>query len=365
MDALKVETAHAAYPILFESSFERLADSIAAIGKDYSRIGIITDETVASIYLGQLEAALSPLQKPVHHHAFAPGEKSKHFQTMNGIYDFLIEKKFDRKSLVVALGGGVAGDMAGYAAATYMRGIDFIQVPTTLLAQVDSSIGGKTGIDHRGYKNIVGAFYQPQLVYINTATLATLPEREFRAGMAEVVKHGLIRSEPYLAFLEQDAAGIKSLKHEAIAAMVRQSCEIKAAVVSADEKEAGLRAILNFGHTIGHAIERLKELELLHGECVSIGMAAAIAICEKEGTLSSAEAQRAKAAISLFGLPMKVQDLDSETVYKELFHDKKTQHNRLSFVLLEGIGSCRIDNGLDKESILAGIEAIIETGGRA
>ncbi len=362
MQVLEVKTPQQTYPILFESSFDKLAASIMQTGNQYSRIGIITDDNVGAVYLEEIGAALSPLKKNIHFYSFTPGEKSKNFETLNGIYDFLIESKFDRKSLLIALGGGVVGDMTGFAAATYMRGVDFVQVPTTVLAQVDSSIGGKTGMDYKGYKNIIGAFYQPQLVYINTATLKTLPEREFNAGMAEVVKHGLIRSADYLTFLENNVDAIKSLDHKAITKMIMQSCDIKAAVVSADEKEAGLRAILNFGHTIGHAVERLKELTLIHGECVAIGMVAALDMSVAKGTLSGDEAERGKRAIALYGLPMSVADLKNDEIFNELFHDKKTQHNKLNFVLLDGIGSCYISKDVERSIIDIGIEGINENG---
>ena len=359
MNSIHVETPHKNYNIHFDASFKPLLGHISKLEKNYSKIAIISDDHVAPLYTSEVINALESLKVDILSFDFAHGEINKNYMTMNLIYDFLITNQFDRQSLLIALGGGVVGDMVGFTAATYMRGIDFIQIPTSLLAQVDSSIGGKTGIDFNGYKNIVGAFHQPEMVFINTKTLRTLPAQEFASGMGEVIKHGLIKDETYMSFLENNVAAIKSLDHEAITELIKRSCLIKSDVVSNDEKELGLRAILNFGHTVGHAVERLMNFKRLHGECVALGMIAASYISYAVGNLTKVDLDRIASLIGLYELPVKVDGLSPEAVYKELFFDKKTKHHQLNFVLLETLGTCYMDNRVENKLIMEGIKAIL------
>lgn len=360
MKILNVNTNNKKYSITFHSDFSNVSNEIINLEKNYSKIAVISDDNVDKLYTEIILKELQKVNNKVFSYSFKHGEENKNHNTIINIYDFLINNKFDRKSLLIALGGGVTGDMVGYVAATFMRGIDFVQIPTSLLSQVDSSIGGKTGIDFNGYKNIVGAFHQPELVYINTNTLKTLPTNEFNSGMGEVIKHGLIKDSKYLNSLIINNESIKQLDHDTLTDMIITSCSIKADVVSEDEKEHGLRAILNFGHTIGHAIERLKDFELLHGECVAIGMIGAAYISLELGTLTNEEVNKIYNVIDLYNLPTYVEDLNEEVIYNEMFHDKKTANDSLSFVLLNNIGDNYIKNDTPKEIIIKAIRKIIK-----
>jgi len=359
MNSIHVETPQKNYNIHFEASFKPLLGHILELKKNYSKIAIISDDQVAPLYSSEVKTTLESLNIEILSFNFPHGEINKNYKTINSIYDFLITHQFDRQSLLVALGGGVTGDMVGFTAATYMRGIDFIQLPTSLLAQVDSSIGGKTGIDFDGYKNIVGAFHQPEMVYINTKTLKTLAAQEFASGMGEVIKHSLIKDEAYMSFLENNVVAIKNLNHEAITELIRTSCLIKSDIVSHDEREQGLRATLNFGHTIGHAIERLMNFKRLHGECVALGMVAASHISYAIGHLTKNDLNRISSIIVLYDLPVKTNGLSPDTIYKELFYDKKTKHHQLNFVLLKKLGLCYMDSAIEKKMIMEGIKAIL------
>lgn len=360
MDSVIVTTPNKSYDIVFESNFNALADKIQQLNKNYSKIAIITDDKVGSLYSDDVKAVLSTLEVEVNVIVFPNGEKNKNYKTINHFYEQLIENQYDRKALLVALGGGVVGDMVGFTAATYMRGVDFVQVPTSLLSQVDSSVGGKTGIDFKGYKNIVGAFYQPELVYVNTATLKTLPPEEFASGMGEALKHGMIQDSAYLEFMINEQALIQKFDHEAVSRLVGRSCEIKAAVVSEDEKEHGLRAILNFGHTIGHAVERLKNFELTHGGCVALGMVASAHIAQGLGHLSDEDVEFIIDAISLYKLPTYTTGLTVEEVYEQLFYDKKTSHSVINIVLLNPLGSCYQNKSLTETEIKEGLKVILK-----
>lgn len=360
MKYINVNTPLNKYKIVFEKDFHNILGQIKQLGINYSNIGIISDDNVAPLYSSELVTSIKELNVSTHTFIFPHGESNKNYTTINSIYDFMINNNFDRKSLLIALGGGVVGDMTGFVAATYMRGIDFIQIPTSLLAQVDSSIGGKTGIDFNGYKNIIGAFYQPKLVYVNTATLGTLEKREFASGMAEIIKHALIMDSDYLNSLEKEYADIIELDHNALQNLIANSCEIKSKVVSEDEKEQGLRAILNFGHTIGHAIERLKNFTLTHGECVALGMIASSNISMLLGDLSLEDVKYIEHIIKLYNLPVKVTGLELDTVYQELFHDKKTLHNQINIILLDTLGSCYQNKNLTKKEIQKGLKAILK-----
>jgi len=361
MNNLKIKTGSREYPIHFQSDFKHLYQAIVDINKNYSSFVIITDSNVEKLYVDEIKDQLSEFGKPVLVSVFTAGEKHKNIESIMTFYRDMIKFEADRKTLVIALGGGVAGDMAGFCAATYMRGVDFIQIPTTLLSQVDSSVGGKTGIDFNGYKNIVGAFYQPMFVYINVNTLKTLPKREFYAGMGEVIKHGFIRDLEYVQFLEEYKDEILEYNTDRLIEMIAWSCRIKKSVVDEDEKENGIRALLNFGHTFGHAIERLKEFELIHGECVAIGMHGGLTLSKELGLISGDELERGLKLINDYHLPIKVKGLERDQVYKELYHDKKTTHNMLVFALIDTIGSSRLnDKSIEKKLIDLCLMRILE-----
>jgi 3-dehydroquinate synthase len=316
---------------------------------------VVTNDTVAPIYLQRVLAAL-PSDR-THALLLPDGESFKTLATWSRIIDELVKLKATRDACLVALGGGVIGDMVGFAAASYMRGIDFVQAPTTLLAQVDASVGGKTGVNHARGKNLIGAFHQPRAVIADVATLASLPEREYLAGLAEVVKYGMIRDAAFLAWLESNAGAIRSREAAHVAHLVEQSVRNKAEVVAADEREAGARALLNFGHSFGHALETLTQYrEFLHGEAVAIGMVVAATLSESRGLLQAGEAKRLSALLSGLGLPVHLPlQVDSEALLDSLALDKKTLGGRVRLVLLEAAGSARVDAGSSREDILAAI----------
>lgn len=361
MDKIQVATGNQPYNIYFQKSFDGLNTLLKhyCYNKDI-KIGIIVDSNVDLLYTNELIRSLKEYTN-MDTFVFDAGEKSKNIDTVTKAYDFLIQRKFDRKSILLALGGGVVGDLTGFIASTYMRGIDYIQIPTTLLSQVDSSVGGKTGFDYKGYKNMIGTFYQPKFVYMNLNTLKTLPPTEFNAGMAEAIKHGYIMDKAYLEYIRIHKASIKNLTYEHILALVQGSCRIKSQVVSQDEKELGLREILNFGHTIGHAVESLCQFNKLHGECVSIGMIAALYISSKVYALSTEEVKEAKALLQYFDLPTGItleEHIDTEEVYKALWMDKKTKLGTLHFVLLDEVGKANRNTSLNKELIIESIQAL-------
>ena len=261
--------------------------------------------------------------------------------------------------MLLALGGGVTGDITGFAAATYLRGIDFVQIPTTLLSQVDSSIGGKTGVDFKAYKNMVGAFYMPKLVYMNLSTLNSLPEREYLEGMGEIIKHGLIRDTEYFYWLKENKDKIISRDYETVKKMIFVSCNIKRVVVENDPKEKGERAVLNFGHTIGHAVEKAKNFSLLHGECVAIGMAAATYISLKKGNIAEKEYNEINNVISDFKLPVYTTGILASDVVKATKNDKKMDSGVIKFITLEENGHAIIDRTISEELLLEATETVI------
>lgn len=304
---------------------------------------VVSNATVAPLYAAGVCAALQKRYKQVHVVQLPDGEEHKNWQTLNLIFDALLQHGCDRKTVLFALGGGVVGDMTGFAAACYMRGVPFVQVPTTLLSQVDSSVGGKTGINHPLGKNMIGAFYQPRLVVCDLATLDTLPQRELSAGLAEVIKYGPIADMEFMAWLEASMDALLAREHGALAHAVRRSCEIKAWVVSQDEREAGLRAILNFGHTFGHAIEAgLGYGAWLHGEAVGAGMVMAAELSQRLGMVDAALVQRLRRLIARAGLPVRGAVLDARDNagrYLELMRvDKKAEAGEIRFVLIDGPG---------------------------
>ncbi len=300
---------------------------------------IVTNETVAPLYAQRLQARLAGRHRAIHTVVLPDGEEHKTWQTLNLIFDGLLSHGCDRKTVIYALGGGVVGDMSGFAAASYMRGVPFVQVPTTLLAQVDSSVGGKTAINHPLGKNMIGAFYQPQRVVCDLDTLATLPARELSAGLAEVIKYGPIADMAFLDWIEANMAALLAREPAALAHAVRRSVEIKAWVVGQDEREAGLRAILNFGHTFGHAIESgLGYGEWLHGEAVGCGMVMAAQLSRRLGLVDAAFASRLTALVGAAGLPVRGPRLGTARYLELMRLDKKAEAGEIRFVVIDGPG---------------------------
>lgn len=310
---------------------------------------VVTNETVAPHYAARLQRVLRDRYRRVHLVQLPDGEAHKNWQTLNLVFDALLEQECDRKTVLFALGGGVVGDMTGFAAASYMRGVPFVQVPTTLLAQVDSSVGGKTAINHPRGKNMVGAFYQPHLVVCDLDTLATLPARELSAGLAEVIKYGPIADMAFLAWLESNIEALLARETSALSYAVRRSCEIKAHVVGIDEREAGLRAILNFGHTFGHAIEAgMGYGNWLHGEAVGCGMVMAMHLSHRLGLVDEEFAYRVQALVARAGLPVKGPSLGADRYLELMRVDKKAEGGEIRFVVIDAPGSAALRTAPDR-----------------
>lgn len=345
-----------AYHIYLEESFEKLPDCLAPLELRGRNVCIVTDSSVHGHYGEEVEKLLSPLCSKVTVFVFPAGEASKTLDTVRDLYEHLILEHFERKDMLIALGGGVVGDLTGYAAATYLRGIDFVQVPTTLLSQVDSSIGGKTGVDFDSYKNMVGAFHQPKLVYMNVSTLQTLSDEQFFCGMGEILKHGLIKDAAYYEWTIEHMSEIREREISTLKRMISRSCEIKRAVVEKDPTEKGERALLNFGHTIGHAIEKRMDFQLLHGQCVALGYVAAAHISYKRGLLSTEEFYEIRDMNVGFDLPISLTGLDTEAVLAATKSDKKMEAGQIKFVLLKGIGHAYIDKSVTDQEIREAIE---------
>ena len=346
------------YDIVFETDFEALSQELEKLGCENRKMCIVSDSHVAPLYAQQVKEAASRIGGTVEIYVFPAGEENKNLDTVRKLYTFLIEKHFDRKDCLIALGGGVTGDLTGFTAATYLRGIDFIQIPTTLLAQVDSSIGGKTGVDFDGYKNMVGAFHMPVLVYMNLDTLTTLEDRQYYSGFAEAMKSGLIRDVKYYEWLITNMYEICERRSDIMAQMVRRSCDIKRRIVEADPMEKGDRALLNLGHTIGHAIEKAKGFQLTHGECVALGCVAAAFISWKKGMLSMEEYYEMRDMFVPFGLPITVDDLDPGQILELTRSDKKREAGHIKFILLTKIGKAVVDTTVTDEEILAAVDEI-------
>jgi 3-dehydroquinate synthase len=358
VSVLTVNLAENSYNILIGSGLlpslgVRCAD--AGLG---SRVAVITNPTVNGIYGDIARRSLAEAGFAVTMIEMPDGEEYKSAATLSGVYDALIEAGLDRRSFIVALGGGVVGDLAGFAAATYLRGIPFVQVPTTLLAQVDSSVGGKTAIDHPRGKNLIGAFYQPRMVLIDVETLSTLPDREYRAGLAEVIKYGVAIDLPFFEYLEQHAESINAKDHGCLENVIRRCCEIKAHVVERDEKESGLRAVLNYGHTLGHAFETVAGYrELVHGEAVALGMVLAARISAGLGHCSAADVARVTALITRLGLRTLPPKAERDRLQEAILTDKKSRNGTISFICNQGIGNFAVEQLLpDKMLTLSGLE---------
>lgn len=346
------------YDIVFTKSFDELWEELKSLGCENRRICIVTDSKVDELYGDNVLELLQGKCLKVVKYAFPNGEENKNLDTVKEIYKFLITEGIDRKDLLLALGGGVVGDTTGYVAATYLRGIDFVQVPTTLLSQADSSIGGKTGVDFDGYKNMVGAFKMPCLVYMNLSVLATLDDRQFFSGFAEVMKHGLIKDAMFYEWLIENMYEICERDLNVLQEMLIRSCTVKKMVVEKDPTEQGERALLNFGHTVGHAIEKAKNFELFHGECVALGVVAAAYISWKREMLSMEEYYEIRDMFVPFYLPISVDGIEPEEILRLTKSDKKMESGKLKFVLLKKIGKAVIDNTVTDQEILAAINEI-------
>jgi 3-dehydroquinate synthase len=351
METVQVELAERSYPIHIGEDVIDRADLLRAYVRG-NQVAIITNATVGPLYLERVRAAF-PAPYQVDTFELPDGEQYKTLEHFGAIMDFLLQRRHGRNTTLIALGGGVIGDMTGFAAATYQRGVDFLQVPTTLLAQVDSSVGGKTGVNHPLGKNMIGAFYQPRAVLADTRVFATLPPREYLSGLAEVLKYGIIRDAAFFAWLEDHAAECVARQPGALAHAVKRSCEVKAEVVAADEREADLRAILNYGHTFGHALETLTGYAtLLHGEAVAIGMVQAADLSARQGMLTWPEARRIKEAVAALGLPVRPPEVAAAEMIAAMGLDKKVVSGRLRLVLATAIGTVRTTEDIDGDALL-------------
>jgi len=339
MRTLNVSLADRSYPIHIGAGLLARPELVTAL-LPQKRAAIVTNETVAPLYLEQLSEGLAAAGVAIVPIILPDGEAHKNWETLNTIFDALLEHRCERKTAIIALGGGVVGDIAGFAAAAYLRGVPFVQIPTTLLSQVDSAVGGKTAINHPLGKNMIGAFYQPRVVLADTSTLGTLPERELSAGLAEVIKYGLIRDPAFFSWLEQNMDALLAKDPDALAYAIHASCRNKADVVAEDERETGVRATLNFGHTFGHAIEAGTGFGTwLHGEAVGAGMVLAAQLSQRLGHLGDADVARVTALLARARLPVEAPELGAERYLELMGHDKKVEGGRLKFVLLERIGA--------------------------
>jgi 3-dehydroquinate synthase len=359
MQTLSVDLGARAYPIHIGAGVLGEAALYAPYVKG-RRVAIVTNPAVGALYLDRLQQALAAAGAQTVPVLVADGEQAKSWAELDRITDAMLAARLGRDAVVVALGGGVVGDLAGFAAAIYQRGIPFIQVPTTLLAQVDSSVGGKTAINHARGKNMIGAFHQPLAVVADVASLDSLPDRELKAGIAEVVKHGFILDLAFVGWLEANMDALLERDRGALEYAVRRSCELKAQVVASDERESGLRAILNFGHTFGHAIEAGAGYgQWLHGEAVAAGMVMAAELSVRAGSFRREEAERVKALIARAGLPVRGPDLGIDRYLSLMQVDKKAAGGKLRFVLLEGLGRAVLRADVDPSFVRASLAAAI------
>lgn len=352
MRQLEVDLGERSYPISIGPGLLHKRESYEPYIRS-RQVMVVSNETVAPLYLNPVLSALSDYQTA--EVVLPDGERYKNLDILNLIFDALLQNRFDRSCTLLALGGGVIGDMAGFAAASYQRGVDFVQIPTTLLSQVDSSVGGKTGVNHPLGKNMIGAFHQPQCVVADTDTLNTLPDRELSAGLAEVIKYGLINDLPLLEWLEENMASLLNRDADALAYAIERSCQDKADVVAADEREAGQRALLNLGHTFGHAIEAgMGYGEWLHGEAVAAGMCMAAQMSHELGWLDKADVERVRNLVAAAELPVDPPETLSGDRYLELMSvDKKVQAGKLRLVLMKSIGESVLVSDFDREALEA------------
>ncbi len=357
MKSIPVQLEKRSYSIFLDDNWESLFQE--GLSSIYTKDGagkkllLITDENVANWYQQPVEDQFRDLGFIVTTAIIKPGESAKTLGEAEKLYDIALKANLDRKSLVIALGGGVIGDLAGFVAATYMRGIPFVQIPTSLLAQVDSSVGGKVAVNHPKAKNVIGAFYQPQTVLMNVSSLKTLPKRELSTGLAEVIKYGVIYDDSFLSWLETHMTDMMSQDLSLLSNAIQRSCEIKADVVSLDETEQGLRAILNFGHTVGHAIESSAGYgSYTHGEAVSIGMAVETRIAHLMGMVPAAYVERLEAVLTAAELPINLPDIDRNVLLGWMRHDKKNIDDKIGFVLPVGPGRVDVFHNVETNIVL-------------
>ena len=357
MHTLKVDVGHASYPIVIGSGLlgnGELLNSLIPKGD----LAVVTNTTVAALYLEKLQATLSG--RRIAQCVLPDGEQFKTQQTLGLIYDVLVESRLNRDATILALGGGVVGDMAGFAAASYQRGVGYVQIPTTLLALVDSSVGGKTGVNHPGGKNLIGAFYQPLAVVADIDTLATLPDRELRAGLAEIIKYGCIWDPVLFAWLESHIDQLTGRDIPSLIHAIERSCQIKADVVGKDERESNLRAILNFGHTFGHAIESATHYEtFLHGEAVALGMLMASDLSHRLGLLDAHSLKRVRDLLARAGLPAEVPRIGTTKAVDLMRMDKKVLAGTVRLVLLDGLGHAIVTGDYAQQALDATLREFV------
>lgn len=339
------------YNIVYSDSFDKLPQLIKELGYEGRKVCVVSESNVASLYLDAILLSIDKCCEKAVSFVFPEGEPSKNLNVVRDLYEKLILEKFDRKDFIIALGGGVVGDLSGFAAATYLRGIDFIQIPTSLLSQVDSSIGGKTGVDFDSYKNMVGAFHMPKLVYMNISVLNTLSQRQFNSGMGEIIKHGLIKDADYFSWLNTNSTAISSKDMDILGEMIYKSNIVKKNVVENDPTEKGERALLNFGHTLGHAVEKYMNFQFLHGECVFIGMILASIISYDKGNISRDDLQLIIDSIEPYDVPKLDKSIDINKIIEYTKNDKKVVGDKIKFILLKNIGEAYIDTNVSEEDM--------------
>lgn len=347
------------YNIQIEKDYAGLGTILEQLDISEHKICIVTDSHVEPHYAEAVMEIAKQKAAFVMVFSFEAGEQSKTLDVIEDLYEELIKAHFDRKDVLIALGGGVVGDMTGYAAATYLRGIRVVQLPTSLLAMVDSSIGGKTGVDFRGYKNMIGAFHQPSAVYMNLSTLLTLTAEQYFSGFGEIIKHGLIRDMDYFQYITSHLEEIQERDLEILEEIVHGSCQIKRQVVENDPKEKGERALLNFGHTLGHAIEKLMDFQMLHGECVALGMVAASALSLQRGFIRSEEYQRITDTVTALKLPVCIDKLTSQEIIQVSKNDKKMNAGQIRFILLQSMGNAVMTDDVTDEEMTQALKSIL------
>lgn len=348
------------YDIVYEKDFSGLHEMLQQFDLKKRKICIVSDTNVAELYLEEVKQQLSKTASFVTTYVFPAGECSKTIDTVQLVYEHLILNHFDRNDMLVALGGGVVGDLTGFTAATYLRGIRFIQVPTSLLAMVDSSVGGKTGVDFMSYKNMVGAFHQPSAVYMNISILNTLTEEHYYNGFAEIVKYGMIQDAEFITWLKDHIDEIYAHNEGVLQEIVYRSCLFKRDIVQRDATEKGERALLNYGHTIGHSVEKNSNFSLLHGQCVALGMVAALYIGVKRGQVMEAELEGFESLLDKLHLPTHIHDYDVLEVLEGTKNDKKMEAGSIKFILLERIGKGYIDNTVTDEEMRDAISYLMK-----
>lgn len=347
------------YDIFITRGFQELENELTNLAGNDKKVCIVTDSIVGPLYAEAVKNIIVNIASKVCVFTLPAGEDNKTLDNVKKVYEFLIQEGFQRKDLLIALGGGVIGDMTGFIAATYLRGVDYVQIPTTLLSQNDSSIGGKTGVDFDGYKNMVGAFKMPKLVYMNLEVLKTLDDRQFFSGFAEVMKHGLIKEQKFYIWLIENMYEICERDLDVLEEMIIRSCNIKRIVVEKDPTEQGERALLNFGHTIGHAIEKAKKFTMTHGECITLGMVAAAYISWKRNKIGMETFYEIRDMFVPFYLPISIDEIDTQEILKLTKSDKKADAGTIKFILLNRIGQAVIDTTVTDEEILEALKEII------